>query len=150
MQKDKVLVNDLNYDRIEFPVSVNWEKKISIVFYKNKLTFPIHISDQKIEHSVEILTDIRFTKQTAKNKKHFCKTCFQCFCSTNIFTEHKEVCLNNNGTQSVRFKKWKIEFQRAFKKIPVPFKIYWFTVYFNQCRKSWRFLLKKISRSHSL
>ena len=59
MQKDKVLVNDLNYDRIEFPVSVNWEKKISIVFcYKNRLTFPIHISDQKIEHSVELLLKI--------------------------------------------------------------------------------------------
>ena len=29
-----------------------------------------------------------------------------------------------NGTQSVRFEKWAIEFKTSFKQIPVPFKVY--------------------------
>ena len=39
-------------------------------------------------------------------------------------TEHKEVCLNINGAQSVRLEKGTIEFKNYFKQIPVPFKIY--------------------------
>ena len=39
-------------------------------------------------------------------------------------TEHKEVCLSINGTQSVRLEKGTIEFINYFKQIPVLFKIY--------------------------
>ena len=42
----------------------------------------------------------------------------------NVLTEHKEICLNINGAQSVRFEKRKIEFKKYFKQMPVPFKIY--------------------------
>ena len=53
-QKDKELVNDLNYDGIEFPVSgkifskIETKKNICINVFcdENKLTFPIYISDQ--------------------------------------------------------------------------------------------------------
>ena len=41
-----------------------------------------------------------------------------------MLTEHKEVCLSINGTQSVRLEKGTIEFKNYFKQIPVPFKIY--------------------------
>ena len=41
-----------------------------------------------------------------------------------MLTEHKEICLNINGAQSVRFEKRKIEFKKYFKQMPVPFKIY--------------------------
>ena len=41
-----------------------------------------------------------------------------------MLTEHKKVCLNINGTQSVRFEKGAIEFKNYFKQISVPFKIY--------------------------
>ena len=31
-------------------------------------------------------------KTKNKNKKHFCKSCLQCFSCKNVLTEHKEVC----------------------------------------------------------
>ena len=42
-------------------------------------------------------------KTKTKNKNYFCKSCLECFSSKNVLTEHKEVCLSINGTQSVRF-----------------------------------------------
>ena len=39
-------------------------------------------------------------------------------------TEHKEVSLSINGTQSVRLEKGTIEFKNYFKQMPVPFKVY--------------------------
>ena len=102
--------------------------------YENKLTFPSYVSDQKFENSINLLlvTDEKkshyvhikdfnrfmFHKTKNKNKKYFCKSCLQCFSSKNVLTEHKEVCLNINGAQSVRLEKGTIEFK------PVPFKVY--------------------------
>ena len=65
-----------------------------------------------------------FHKTKNKNKKHFCKSCLQCFSSENVLTEHKEVCLSINGAQSVKLEKGTIEFKNLFKQIQVPFKIY--------------------------
>ena len=39
-------------------------------------------------------------------------------------TEHKEICFNINGAQSVRLEKATFEFKNYFKHIPLPFKIY--------------------------
>ena len=41
-----------------------------------------------------------------------------------MVTEHKEVCLGINGTQSLRLEKGTIGFKTYFKQIPAPFKIY--------------------------
>ena len=108
--------------------------------YENKLTFPIYVSDQKSENSMDLLLLINgdkshyvyindfnrymFQKTKNKNKKYFCKSCLQCFSSKNVLTKHKEVCLSINGAQSVRLEKGTIEFKNYFKQIPVPFKIY--------------------------
>ena len=108
--------------------------------YENKLTFPIYISDQKFENSMDLFLIIdenkshyvyikdfdsfMFHKTKNKNKKCFCKSCLQCFSSKNVLTEHKEVCLSINGAQTVRLEKGTTEFKNHFKKIPVPFKIY--------------------------
>ena len=89
--------------------------------YENKLTFPIYISDQKLEHSIDLLLVIdenkshhvyikdfdrfMFQKTKTKNKKDFCKSCLQSFSSKNVLIEQKEVCLSINGAQSVRLKK---------------------------------------------
>ena len=56
-REDKKLVNSLNYDGIEFPVREKGfskiEKKnnicINVFCYVNKLTFPIYVSDQKLD-----------------------------------------------------------------------------------------------------
>ena len=50
-----------------------------------------------------------------KNKKYFCKRCLQRFGSKYVLKEHKEVCLNITGAQSVRFEKGTIKFKYYFK-----------------------------------
>ena len=113
---------------------------INVYCYENKLTFPIYISDQKSENSMDFLQTFdgdkshyvyikdfdrfMFHKTKNKNKKYFGKRCLLCFSSKNVFTEHKEICLSINGAQSVRLEKGRIEFKNYFKQIPVLFKIY--------------------------
>ena len=102
--------------------------------------FSIHISDQEIESSMDLLLVIdenkshyvyikdfdrfMFHQTKSKNKKYFCKSCLQCFSRKNVLTEHKEVCLYINGEQSVALEKGRTEFKNYFEQIPVPFKIY--------------------------
>ena len=77
-----------------------------VMCYENKLTFPIYISDQELENSMDLLLVIdenkshyvyikdfdrlMFHKTKNKNKKCFCKSCFQCSSSKNVLTEHKK------------------------------------------------------------
>ena len=110
---------------------------INVFCYENKLTFPIYISDQKFENSMDLLLIIdenkshyvyikdfnrfMFHKTKNKNKKWFCRSCLQCFSSENVLIKHKEDCLSINGVQSVKVEKGTIEFENYFKQIPVPF-----------------------------
>ena len=93
--------------------------------YENKLTFPIYVSDQKFENSMDLLLVIdgnksqyvyikdfdrfMFHKTKNKNKKYFCKSCLQYFSCKNVLTKHKKVCFSINGAQSVRLEKGTIE-----------------------------------------
>ena len=113
---------------------------INVFGYENELIFPIHISDQKFEDSMDLLLLIdndkshyvyikdfdrfMFHKTKNKNKKWFCKSCLQCFSSENVLIKHKEICLSINGKQSVKLEEGIIKFENYFKQIPVPFKIY--------------------------
>ena len=71
---------------------------------KKKKVFPIYISDQKFEDSMDLLLLIdnksyyvyikdfdrfMFHKTKNKNKKWFCKSCLQCFSSKNVLITHK-------------------------------------------------------------
>ena len=94
---------------------------INVFRYENKLTFPIYVSDQNFENSIDLLLVIyenkshyvyikdfnrfMFHKTKNKNKKYFCKSCLQCFSYKNVLTKHKEVCLSINGAQSIRLEK---------------------------------------------
>ena len=96
-----------DYDGIEFPVQEKFFKKIEVknicinVFgYENELLFPIYISDQKFEDSMDLLLSIdddkshyvyikdfdrfMFHKTKNKNKKWFCRSCLQCFSSESV------------------------------------------------------------------
>ena len=145
---DREIVYDLNYDGIKFPVQekdfskIEVQNNISInVFgYENKLVFPVYISDQTFNSSIDLLPLIdddqshyvyikdfntfMFHKTKNKNKKWFCKSCLQCFSSENVLIKHKEDCLSINGQQSINLEKGTIEFKNYFKQLPVPFKIY--------------------------
>ena len=147
-QEHKEFISDIDYDGIEFPMQEKDFSKIEVknnicinVFgYENELVFPIYVSDQKFEDSMDLLLLIdddkshyvyikdfdrfMFHKTKNKNKKWFCKSCLQCFSSKNVLTEHKEDCLSINGKQSVKLEKGIIEFENYFKQVPVPFKIY--------------------------
>ena len=145
---DKKIACSLNYDEIKFPVEEKDFKKIEVqnnisinVFgYEHQLVFPIYVSNQTFESSIDFLLLIdndkshyvyikdcdtfMFHKTKNKNKKWFCKSCLQCFSSENVLTKHKEDCLSINGQQSVNLEEGIIEFKNYFKQLPVPFKIY--------------------------
>ena len=121
LKTDKKTAKELNYDGIEFPVQEKDFNKIEVknnicinVFgYENKSVFPIYISDQKFEDSMDLLLLIdndksrfiyikesdrfMFHKTKNKNKKWFCKSCLQCFSSENILIKNKENYLSING-----------------------------------------------------
>ena len=77
--------------------------------YENELVFPIYVSDQKFENSMDLLLLINddkshyvyiknfnkfmFPKTKSKNKKWFCRSCSQCFSSETVLIKHKEDCL---------------------------------------------------------
>ena len=102
--------------------------------------FPIYISDQNFEDSIDLLLLIddnkshyvymkdfdrfMFHKTKNKNEKWFCKSCLQCFNIESVLIKHNEDCLNINGKQSLKLEKGIIEFKNYFKEIPVLFKIY--------------------------
>ena len=145
---DTKLVENLDYDGVDFPVQEKDFSKIetksnicmNVFCYENKLSFPIYISDQKFENSMDLLliTDgdklqyvyikdfgiFVFHKTKNKNKKYFCKSCLQCFSSEYVLTGHKEFCFSVNGAQSVKLENGTIKFKNCFKQTPVSFKIY--------------------------
>ena len=145
---DKWLVNNLNYDGIEFLVQENNFSKIEVqnnisinVFgYENKLVFPIYVSNKEYRDSIDLLLLIEdnrshyvyikdfnrfmFHKMKNKNKKWFCKSCLQCFSTEKVLIGQKEDCLSINGMRSVKVEEGIIEFEDYFKQMSVPFKIY--------------------------
>ena len=104
------------------------------------MIFPIHISDQKFEDSMDLLLLIdndkshyvyikdfnkfMFHKTKNKDKKWFCKCCLHRFSSENVLVKHKEICLSINGKYSVKLEEGIIKFENYFKQILVPFNIY--------------------------
>ena len=99
--------------------------------------FPIYISYQKFEDSINLLLLIgnfyvyikdferfMFQKTKTKNKKWFCKSCLQYFSSKTLLIKHEENYLSVNGKQSIKLEKGLIKSANYFKLIPVPFKIY--------------------------
>ena len=90
---------------------------INMFGYEDGLAFPIYVSDQKFEDSMDLLllTDMyikefnrfMFHKTKNKNKKQFC---LQCFSRESVLIKHKENCLSINGTHSVILEKEIVEF----------------------------------------
>ena len=113
---------------------------ISVFCYENEMVFPIYVSDQIFENSIDLLLLINdnkshyvylkdfntftFHKTKNQNKKWFCRSCLRRFSSENVLINHQEDCLSIIGKQSVNLEKETIEFENYFKQLPVPFKIY--------------------------
>ena len=110
---DKKNAEKLDYDRTEFLVQEKDFSKIEVknnicinVFgYENELVFPIFVSDQKFEDSMDLLLlndddesdhvyikyfdRFMFHKAKNKNTKWFCRSCSQCFSRENVLIKHK-------------------------------------------------------------
>ena len=113
-KEDREVVKKLNYQGVNFPVSKKNYGKIEIlnginvnVFcYENKVVYPVHLSNQKFDDSMDLLlilnkldshyvyikdfNRLMFNKIKHKGKKYFCKSCLRCFSSGNVLNEHKK------------------------------------------------------------
>ena len=128
IRNDRKISDSLDHDGVEFSVREKYFNKIktknnisiNVFCYESEMTFPIFISNQNFKNSMDLLLVTNENKShyvyiRAFNRfmfhKYFCKSCLQCFSCKNVLTEHKEVCLNINGAQSVRFEKGTNEFK---------------------------------------
>ena len=131
----EISVQEKDFNKIEIKNNIC----INVFGYDNRLVFPIYISDQKFEDSMDLLLidndqsfyvyikdfdRFMFHKTKNKNREWFCKSCLQCFSSKHVLIKHKENSLSINGKQSVKLEKRIIKFENYFKQIPVSSKIY--------------------------
>ena len=136
IKKKEFLESRNDFNKIEVKNKI----RINAFCYENKLTYPVHISDQKFKTSMNLLiisdktkshyvyikgfNKFMFYKTKNKNKKYFRKYCLQCVSSERILVEHKENCSEINGEQTVQLKSNFIEFKNYSRQIPAPFKIH--------------------------
>ena len=145
---DKEMINELNYDGIDFPLSQKHYNKvekqnnirINVFGYEKGQPFPIHISKETFEDQMNLLlitedekkhyvlikdfNTFMFNQTKHKEKKHFC---LQCFSSERILANHVNNCLTINGAQAINMPKQGeniLKFNNFHKQLPVPFVIY--------------------------
>ena len=178
-KEDKKMINELNYDGINFPLSqkhYNKVKKqnsirINVFGYENGQPFPIHISKETFEDQMNLLLITKDEKKhyvlikdfnafmynqlKHKERKHFCMYCLQCFSSERILANYVNNCLTINGAQAINMPKQgenilKFNFH---KQLPVPFVIYAdfeaITKKVQGCEKSEEMKIDKDTRSYT-
>ena len=150
-KSDKKYVNELDYSGIEFPVTIKQFNKIekqneiniNVFSYENKQPFPIYISKEKYENHIELLlitedknkhyvlikdfNRFMYNQTKHKERKNFCMYCLQCFSSERVLNDHKNNCIQINGTQAVKMPDKSnniLKFNNFQKQLPVPFVIY--------------------------
>ena len=150
-KEDKKMINGLNYEGIEFPVSQKHHNKvekrnsirINLIGYENGQPFPIHISKETFEDQMNLLLITKdekkhyvlikdfnafmYNQSKHKERKHFRMYCLQCFSSERILANHVNSCLTINGAQAINMPKQGeniLKFNNFHKQLPVPFVIY--------------------------
>ena len=150
-KEHKRLIEELNYEGVEFPVSqkqyskIETQNSIRINVFGNekRQPFPIHISKEKLEDQMNLLlitedeqkhyvlikdfNAFMYNQTKNENKKHFCMYCLQCFSSESILANHVNNCLTINGAQAINMPKQGeniLRFNNFHKQLPVPFVIY--------------------------
>ena len=97
---DKKIVCNVNFDEIEFPVEEKDFKKIevqnniciNVLCYENELVFPIYVSDQKFENSMDLLLLIHDDKSHYVYNKDF---------KTFMFNKTKKMKIKNGFVEVV-------------------------------------------------
>ena len=148
---DRQYIKNLDYQGIKFPVTIKQINKIekqnniriNVFGYENKQPYPIYISKEKFKddmnlllitndknkHYVLIKDFNKFMHNQTKHdgRKHFCMYCLQCFSSERVLNNHKNNCIQINGTQAVNMPEKGdniLKFNNHHKQQPVPFVIY--------------------------
>ena len=148
---DKKIVQELNYQGVDFSVSLKDYNKIEVqnnininVFgYENKQFYPIYVSKQKNEDISNLLlitkdenkhyvlikdfNRMMYNKTKHKEKKHFCMYCLQNFTTGQILLKHKDNCMVVNGKQAIRMPNKGeniVQFKNHQRQMPAPFVIY--------------------------
>ena len=127
----KKYVDTLNYDSIEFPVSIKQIPKIeeqnnisiNVIGYENKQRFPLFVSKKVFETTLDLLL---YNQSKHQHRKHFCRYCLQCLSSEEILHKHTPNCIIINGKQAIEMPKKgsSVKFNNFQKQLPVPFVIY--------------------------
>ena len=150
-KEDKRLIEGLNYEGIEFPVSKKHNNKvekqnsirINVFGYEKEQPFPIHISKETFEDQMNLLlitkdekkhyvlikdfNTFMYNQSKHKEKKHFCMFCLQCFSFGSVSVKHANNCLTISGSQDINIPKQGDnipKFNNFHKQLPVPFVIY--------------------------
>ena len=148
---DKQYVEKLDYSGVEFPVGVKHYNKIekhnsiniNVFGYENKQPYPIYVSKEKYVDHMELLlvtekenkhyvlikdfNRFMYNQTKHEHRKHFCMHCLQCFSSDRVLSNHKENCIQVNGTQAIKMPNKDnniLKFNNFHKQQPVPFVIY--------------------------
>ena len=145
------MINELNYDGIDFPLSQKHYNKvekqnsirINVFGYENRQPFPIYISKDTFKDQMNLLlitkdekkhyvlikdfNTFMYNQSKHKERKHFCMYCLQCFSSERVLVKHVNNCLTVNGVQAINMPKQSeniLKFNNFHKQLPVPFVIY--------------------------
>ena len=148
---DKAYIDKMDYTGIVFPVTIKQLNKIekqnkiniNIFGYESKQPYPIYISKEKYEDHMELLlitkdenkhyvlikdfNKFMYNKTKHKERKHFCMHCLQCFSSERVLNDHRDNCIQVNGTQAIKMPdkdKNILKFNNFHKQQAVPFVIY--------------------------
>ena len=127
------------YNKIEKQNEIN----INAFSYENKQRYPIYVSNEKHKDHMNLLlitenenkhyvlikdfNKFMYNQTKHKESKHFCMHCLQCFSSEKVLINHKENCIQINGTQAIRMPTKDdniLKFNNFHKQLPVPFVIY--------------------------
>ena len=150
-KSDKAFIENLDYSGIEFPVTTKQynkiEKKneinINVFGYEEKQKYPIYVSKEKYKDHINILlitenennhyvlikdfNKFMYNQTKHKDRKYFCLHCLQCFSSEKVLINHKENCIQVNGTQAIKMPTKDdniLKFNNYQKQLQVPFVIY--------------------------
>ena len=147
---DRKMVQELNYQGVEFPAAAKHYGKIeeqnsiniNVFGYANEQFYQIHVSKQKNEKELNLLLITQGEKQhyvlikdfnrmlynetKHQHRKHFCMYCLQYFSTDKLLAKHKSNCMIISGEQAIRMPKEgsMVQFQNYHKQMPVPFVFY--------------------------
>ena len=150
-KSDKAYIEKLDYSGIKFPVTTKQYSKIekqneiniNVFGYEDKQPYPIFVSKEKYDKEMNLLlitenenkhyvlikdfNKFMYNQTKHRERKHFCMHCLQCFSSERVLNDHKDDCIQVNGTQAVKMPDKDnniLKFNNFHKQQQVPFVIY--------------------------